>query len=236
MKFSTTHWSVILSAARKGSPDSSSALSKLCAEYWYPLYAYARRQNYTAADSEDLTQGFFARLIDRNDLAAVDRERGKFRTFLLHAFKRYLANEREKANARKRGGGRSLVSLDFTGGEERYRLEPAHVETPDKRFEREWALSVIEQVFNAIREEYEAAGALETFERLRDYLTASPREPSYRELAERYDVPEGALRTAVHRMRRRFQKTLRAKISETVSSKAEIDDELRDLILALQSE
>ena len=234
-RFATTRWSVVLAAGRRGSAKSEAALATLCETYWYPLYAFVRRRGHDRAEAEDLTQGFFARLLEKKDLRQVQREKGKFRSFLLASLKHYIINEWDRSRAAKRGGGRKHLSFDFEAGEGRYRLEPAGGHTPEAIFERQWALALLEKVQEALRGEFRNAGKEGHFDRLRVCLTGEPRSVSYRDLAAELDTTEGAVKVAVHRLRKRFRDRLRAEISETVASEADVDDEIRTLFDALRS-
>jgi RNA polymerase sigma-70 factor (ECF subfamily) len=235
VRFASTHWSVVVAARRRSSPESREALATLCRAYWYPLYAFVRRQGYSAADAQDLTQGFFARLLQKQFLAAVEREKGKFRSFLLAAMKHFLANERDRARAQKRGGGAivSLETLDFETAESRYRREPAHNVTAERIFERRWALTLLDRVLDRLVAEYAVAGKALLFEQLKDCLTAPDSARSYAELAATLAMTEGAVKVAVHRLRRRYRELLRDEIAQTVADPREVDDEIRQLFAAL---
>ena len=239
-RFETTRWTLVSAAGRRDTPESRAALSDLCRRYWYPVYAYVRRRGRNADDALDLTQGFFTRLIDKNDLAAADRTRGRFRAWLLTAVKHYLANEWDKATAEKRGGGRHVFSFDIDSGdaEERYRREPAHQVTPERIYDRRWALTLLEQALAALGEESAREGKGDLFAALKSTLTADGRDltdPSYRDLAARLGTSEGALKVAAHRLRRRYRDLLRGLIADTVEREDEVDDEIRDLFDALGS-
>lgn len=233
--FATTHWSVVLTAQRSDSTHAHAALSSLCQTYWYPLYAFVRRQGYGAHDAQDLTQEFFARLLAKNYLAVVTREKGKFRSFLLAALKHFLANEWNRAQAAKRGGGREVISLNDTEAESRYRLEPADNTTAEKIFERRWATTLLDQVLNRLRGEYARAEKADLYEHLKGCLTVESQSAPYAELATRLNTSEGAIKVAVHRLRARYRELLRTEIAQTVSSEAEVEDELRYLFAALGS-
>jgi RNA polymerase sigma-70 factor (ECF subfamily) len=232
--FTPTHWSVVLAAAgHSNSTHARDALEKLCRNYWLPIYAFVRRQGHNPHDSQDLTQEFFTRLLERNYLAGVDREKGRFRSFLLASLKHFLANEWDKAKAQKRGGGRVLISIDAALAENSVALEPADVLTADKIFERRWALSLLEQVLRRLREEYARDGKTQQFEQLKPTLTEASRSVPYAEIATRLNTSEGAVKVAVHRLRQRYRELLRAEIADTVANAAEIDDEIRNLFAAL---
>ena len=235
LQFQTTRWSVVLAAGRESSPDSQSALTELCERYWYPLYAYVRRQGNQPQDAEDLTQGFFTLFLSRNDLQTVSPERGKFRSFLLACLKNFLANERQSARAQKRGGGRVIQSLDSQTAEERYRLEPADELTPDKVFDRQWAMLLLEQTLAKLRDEFSGAGKVKMFERLKPFLTGEKAEQSQAEIAVALDMTEDAVKAAVYRLRRRFRRQLCDLIAETVAEPDAVEAEMNDLFAALQT-
>jgi RNA polymerase sigma-70 factor (ECF subfamily) len=234
-QFATTRWSLVLAAGRRSSPQSSAALATLCENYWYPLYAYVRRRGHEAHEAEDFTQAFFARLLEKNDLTAADPGRGRFRSFLLTSLKHFLANEWDRHRAQKRGGGRSVLSIDFGTAEERYRAEPAHDLTPEKIFERRWALVLLENVLARLHGESAQAGKADSFDYLKGFLTGEQSAGTYGQLAAELNTSEGALKVAVHRLRRRYRELLRAEIEETVADPQEIDQEIRDLFSALGS-
>jgi RNA polymerase sigma-70 factor (ECF subfamily) len=233
-RFATTRWSVVLAAGRRGRPEARRALAELCEAYWYPLYAEARRRGRSAEDASDLVQGFFTRLLEKNDLAAADPTRGRFRSFLLAAFGHYLANARDSQQARKRGGGRKPISLDVAAGESRYCREAVHDETPERIYDRRWALSLIDRALVRLRDECARAGKATLFETLEPAL-AGDRAASYGELAESLGMTEGAVKTAVHRLRSRCGAIVREEVAETISRPEEIDEELGLLFAALES-
>jgi RNA polymerase sigma factor (sigma-70 family) len=235
MRFASTHWSVVLAAGQHDSPESDEALAALCQCYWYPLYAYARRRLDRAEDAQDLTQGFFAELVEKGHLRAVDPGRGQFRSFLLTAFKHFLSRERDRANAKKRGGGLQPIRFDFSLGESRYGLEPVDHATPESLFERRWALTLLEQSLSQLRQEFANGGKQKLFEGLKETLTGDGSSKPYAALAADLDMSEPAIKVAVHRLRRRYRELLRAAIAQTVSSPAEIDEELRDLFEAIRA-
>jgi len=231
--FVTTHWSVVLSARRKDSPQSAAALETLCRTYWYPLYAYVRRQGHSPPDAQDLTQEFFARLLQKDYLKAAAREKGRFRTFLIVALKRFLANEWDRLRAQKRGGGQPLLSLDTELAEQRYRVEPAEGATAEKIFERRWALTLLDRTMTRLREEFAAARKVGDFDRLKACLTAERGEISYAKIAAALGMSEGTARVAVHRLRKRFREVFREEIAHTVSTPEEIEEEVRYLMSVL---
>jgi RNA polymerase sigma-70 factor (ECF subfamily) len=232
--FVTTHWSVILSAREADSPQQSVALEELCRSYWYPLYAYVRRRGYSVEDAQDLTQEFFARLLARNWVGSANPAKGRFRTFLLTATNHFLADQWDRLKAQKRGGGQRALSLDVTTAETRFQMEPADPLTPEKSYERRWAQTVLETVYDKLRRSYEAGGKAALFDTLKGSLTQARAAVPYAELAARLQVSEGTLRTAVHRMRQRYRELLRTEIAHTVAEADEVEEELRYLFQALR--
>jgi DNA-directed RNA polymerase specialized sigma24 family protein len=233
--FATTQWSLVL-AARTATPRAEEALASLCAAYWFPIYAFVRRQVASAAEAEDMTQGFFARLIEKDYLKDVDREKGRFRSFLLVSCKHYLANERDHARAAKRGGGRVLLSLDTETAAHRYELEPSHSLTPEREYERQWALTLLARVLARLRNEFVEDGRASAFESLKAFLTGENGSSRYRAIAVDMATTEGAVKVAVHRLRRRYRDLIRAEIAATVDGEKGIDDEVRHLMSALSSD
>jgi len=231
-EFLTTHWSVVLAAREADSPRADDALAKLCGAYWYPLYAYVRRRGYAPHDAQDLTQEFFARLVEKHFLAAVRQERGKFRWFLLSAMKRFLTNEWNRDRADKRGGGQNIVSLDEDAAEGRYRHEIADYITPDKLFDQSWAMTLLEQAQTQLRREYTNGGRGPIFEHLKVFLSGDRAPLSLAEAGAALGLNEGAAKVAVHRLRQRYRECLREQIAQTVSTPAEVDDEIRHLFEA----
>lgn len=225
--FATTRWSVVLAARDKAAPGSAEALESLCRGYWYPLYAYVRRRGQTAHDAQDLTQEFFARLLAKDWLHAAAREKGRFRTFLLVAMQRFLANEWDRARAQKRGGGEAPVPLDAARAEERYAAEPADARGPDHVFERRWALTLLEQSVARLREEYAREGRVVEFQQLKRFLTADRGTIPYASVSSALGVSEGAARVAVHRLRKRFRDSFRGTIADTVADPGDVEDEVR---------
>ena len=230
--FETTHWSLVLAARDRAEPGADDALASLCTLYWYPLYAYVRRRGHSADEAHDLTQEFFARLLEKDFLAAVDRGKGKFRSFLLAAYNHFLANERDRARAKKRGGGRALLSLDAADAEGRYRAEPAGGLTPEKLFERRWALALLQQVMGRLRAEFEAKRKGPLFDRLRGFLVGD-KGAGYREAADELGLSEGAVKVAVYRLRQRYRELLHEEIGRIVGSAEEVEEEIRALFAAL---
>ena len=229
-EFATTHWSLVL-AAGGDTRGAQPALAALCDAYWYPLYAFIRRQGLAPHDAQDLTQEFFARLIEKEWLGAVQRERGRFRSWLLAALKHFLANEWDKSRARKRGGGVQFVSIDDATAESRYAQEPADLATADRLYDRRWALTLLDRVLARLREEMAAAGKTAHFDALKFCLTGE--RAAYAEVALALAMSEGAVKVAVHRLRERYRQLIRAEIAETVATPAEVDAEMRDLLAVL---
>jgi RNA polymerase sigma-70 factor (ECF subfamily) len=227
-EFPNTHWSVVLTAARSDSPQSREALAKLCAAYWYPLYAYIRRRGHSPHEAEDLTQEFFARLLDKRYLAGVTVEGSRFRSYLLTMVKHFLAKEWQKNQAQKRGGNKTILSLDLEAAEGQYQFEPAVSETPETLFERRWASTLLDAVMATLQGEYASKPKL--FEALRGCLAGDKGQIPYAQLGEALHMSEGAIKVAVHRLRKRYGELLRAEIAHTVTRSEEIDDEIRHLI------
>lgn len=232
-RFVATRWTMVLSAARgHQTPRSAAAMAELCRSYWYPLYAFIRRRGHGVEEAEDLTQEFFARFIAKEFLAGVDREKGRFRTFLLMAVKRFLANEYDRAQAQKRGGGQRIVPLEGLEPEARYRQEPAHALTAERLFEQQWAVTLLEKVLARLQAEMTSGGKAALFDTLKNYLGGS-REETYAETATTLGMTEGAVKVAVHRFRRRYRELLREEIADTVASPEEVEDEIRYLFTCL---
>jgi RNA polymerase sigma factor (sigma-70 family) len=229
-EFTTTHWSVVLTAGQVDSPDAQQALGMLCRTYWYPLYAFARRQGRSAEDAEDLTQGFFARLLEKGSIGQADPARGRFRSFLLASFKNFIAEAHRQASRLKRGGGQSAVSWDAMSAEERYQAEPKDESTAEALYEDRWALTLLETAMERLGAELTAAGRERVFVELKGQLWGESGVVSYRELSGRLEMSEGALKVTVHRLRQRFRELLREEVANTVADAGEIDDELRHLV------
>ena len=232
-RFATTHWSVVIAAGQIGGDGSREALSTLCGLYWYPLYAYARHRGHGADQAADLTQGFFARLLEQNIVRGADPHRGKFRSYLLGAFKHYLSHEWARARAQKRGGGRKFIALDPNDAEARYGLEPAHELTAERLFDRQWALRVLELAMEDLRHRCARDGKERQFERFRVFLSGGT-GADYRKAGEEMGLAEGAVRVLVHRLRRRYRELLREQIRRTVSSPEEVEDEVQQLFAAIR--
>jgi RNA polymerase sigma-70 factor (ECF subfamily) len=233
--FATTHWTLVVAARDRGAPQAREALAALCDAYWYPLYAFIRGQGHSADGAQDLTQEFFARLLEKDFLAVVDPAKGRFRAFLLAACKHFLANERDREHALKRGGGKVPLSLDFEHAEGRYALEPGHDLTPEKHFERRWVLTLLDGVLARLRDEFGRAGKSQQFDSLKGYLMGDRAEEPYRAVAARLGMTEGALRVAIHRFRGRYGEMLREEIGRTVHDPGEIEEEIRSLFSALDA-
>jgi RNA polymerase sigma factor (sigma-70 family) len=231
--FPVTQWTVVLAAGGTPSPESAAALERLCGLYWYPLYAFVRRSGYSPADAEDLAQEFFARLLEHNWIARADPHRGRFRSFLLMAIKRFLAKEWEKAKTLKRGGQVRFVPLLSGTAETRYSQELADTSTPEQIFEKQWALAVLAEVLNRLRAEYTRDGKASLFEALEPCLIGKRETHPYAALAARLRISEAAVKMAVHRLRERYREYLKEEIGQSVVSPAEVDEELRHLFRVL---
>lgn len=228
--FATTQWSVVL-AAQGSSPAADEALERICRTYWRPIFAFVRREGRSVEDAQDLTQGFFARLLERKDFNAVRREKGRLRSYLLVALKHFLAKDRERASSLKRGAGRIPISFD----EMRDELEPSTLATADKIFERRWAMTVLDQVLAKLGEEYRAAENATLFERFKELLASQKNEVRHAEIAREFGMTENAVKQAFHRFRRRYRELLREEISQTVVVAADVEDELRHLVAVLRA-
>src|SRR5437773_9301946 len=226
-QFPTTRWTLVVSAGDPQRKETRFALASLCEGYWYPLYAYLRRRGYPADQAQDLTQDFFIRLLEGRYLDRADPEKGRFRSFLLTSLKFFVADEEDRQRALKRGGG-AVLPLEFSSGEERYQREPAHDETPERIFERRWALSVLDRVVDKLRDEFVQHGRTEHFERLKVFLLGQSDAP-YAVLAREMKTSEGALKVAIHRLRKRYRELFRQEIADTVADPAEVESELRFL-------
>jgi RNA polymerase sigma factor (sigma-70 family) len=231
--FATTRWTVVLAAGGRGTPQADVALEELCRTYWYPLYAYVRRHGHSHEDAQDLTQAFFARLLEKNYLEGISNNGGKFRAFLLVAIKRFLANEWDRANRQKRGGGVAPLSLDWQDADTRYQINPADDVSPDKLYDRAWALTVLERVITRLRDENSAEGKAKIYSQLKHFLMAGKDEISYGQAAAALQMSEGTVRVTVHRLRRRYRELLREEIAQTLSDPAQADEEMQVLFCAL---
>jgi DNA-directed RNA polymerase specialized sigma24 family protein len=231
--FVTTLWSVVLAAGLDASAEAERALSHLCSTYWYPLYAFVRRQGHSPQDAEDLTQGFFEHLLEKNALGRVEKDKGKFRSFLLASLKNFLANDWDWKNRAKRGGRAVIISLDDNGAEDRYLREPSHNLTPERLFEQTWALKILETVLLQLEKEYTASGKGHLFTSLQDHLIGDEDAASYASAAAQLGMTAGATRMAVLRMRRHFGYLLRTEIAQTVANPSEMEEELRHLVASM---
>jgi len=233
--FATTHWSVVLSAGQRADGVVAiEALEQLCRTYWYPLYAYVRRRGYGTEDAEDLTQAFFSRLLERNYVGQADRQRGKFRTFLLSALSHFLADEWDRGQRVKRGGGQPVLSLDAASAEQRYRLEPVDPLDAARLYERRWATTLLECAVDRLEREYRERGQSRLFEGLRSFLLREQDAATYAEAATALGLAAGAMKMAASRMRARCRELLREEIAQTVADPAEAEEEYRALLAAIQ--
>ncbi len=232
-QFQTTRWSLVLSARDGKSTEAREALAALCATYWYPLYAFIRRKGYDAETAQDLVQGFFARLLEKGDLADVRREKGKFRSFLMAACSHFLANHADHERAKKRGGGRTPIPIDGLTAEGRYGLEPAHNLTAERLFDRQWALALLDNVMEALSAEMSRAGKMRQFQALRPALLGSATRTPYGQIAAELGVGEDAARAAAHRLRRRYRELLCEEVARTLDDPAQVDEEIRSLFRSL---
>ncbi len=227
--FVTTRWTVVIAAGRKTTPQAERALEELCATYWFPLYAYVRRRGYNKADAEDLTQAFFARFLEKNYLASLTAERGRFRAFLLASLKNFLVNEWDKSQRLKRGGGAAHLSLDWESADTKFQVAATNEPSPDKAFDREWAVALLAHVIEQLRKECEADGKARQFEHLKVFLTAGKGAVPQADVARALGVDEGAVRVAAHRLRKRYRELLRSEIAHTLSDPTQVDEEMRAL-------
>jgi DNA-directed RNA polymerase specialized sigma24 family protein len=231
--FASTHWSAVLRAGSSSSPEAREALAELCRTYWYPLYGYARSTGFDFHSAEDLTQAFFGKLMEKNYLGVADRRRGRFRWFLLTAFKCFLANEWDRSQAQKRGGGQEIISFDSVSAHERYSLEPETAASPDQLYDLRWAEDLLERTRVELQEEYvglEDAARAQRFEQLVQYLPGGEAKMSHAELGKILGISEAAAKQEVYRVRKRFGEVLRNAVTQTVAHPDEVDDELRYLI------
>jgi len=233
VEFTTTHWSVVAMARDLESPHASAAVEALCCAYWYPLYAYVRRQGHPPTDAQDLTQAFFAHLLSKDFLREIAPAKGRFRSFLLTCLKRFLADHWRKEHTAKRGGGQAVLSLDEQNGEARYLREPSDPDDPETLFERRWAILLLDRVLDRVEVEFANAGKKELFARLLPFLLGEKGGPTYAELATALGLTEGAIKMAVLRLRERYRALFRAEIAATVAEPAEIEDEIRHVMAVL---
>ncbi len=234
-RFPTTHWSRVVAAGGPSGPKARESLTTLCTAYWYPLYAYIRRRGHSPEEAQDLTQDFFARILEKGLFAEAEPGRGRFRSFIRTVCAHYLSNRHARESAIKRGGGRPAISIDAIDAEGRYVRELAHELTAERIFDRSWALTLLDRVFSQLQAEYEDAGRVETFETLQVFLTEGPRAVSHASIADRLGMTEGAVRVAVHRLRRRYGDILRREIAATLDDPSQIDDEIQGLFTALEN-
>lgn len=235
IRFQTTQWSIVLAARDNRTATSQDALATLCQTYWHPLYVYVRSRGYSVEEAQDLTQEFFANLLEKNYLKKVQQDRGRFRTFLLAVLKNFLANEWDKSMAKKRGGGQTRYSLDLPDPSEWREAEIADGDTPEKLYERRWALTLLEKVLMRLRQEYERSGKGVLFDALKGSLTSESSRVPYKELRNRLGMREGAIKVAAYRLRTRYGALIRSEIAETVEREENIEAELRDLLAALEN-
>jgi RNA polymerase sigma-70 factor (ECF subfamily) len=231
--FATTHWSVVLATGHNDTSRAQNALGRLCQTYWYPLYVYVRRRGYSAHDSQDLTQAFFARLLEHQSLTTADPDRGRFRSFILTAMNHFLTSEWKRGTAQKRGGGSPMISLDLAAAEDRFDLEPADHSAPDKLFEKQWALALLAEVLNRLEGEYQSEGKTDLFNTLKQSLMGSRETQPYAELAPRLAMNESAVKVAVHRLRKRYRELIRAEIANTLDDSQDVETEMQHLFQAL---
>jgi RNA polymerase sigma-70 factor (ECF subfamily) len=231
--FATTHWSVVLAAGKRESPEAAAALEQLCRTYWYPLYVYLRRQGQNAMDAQDRTQGFFAHLLAKGFLRSLMPARGKFRSFLLTALKHYLADEWDKHRAGKRGGAHPHLSLDAAQAEARYCLEPVDRMDAERLYERRWAITLLNRVLDRLQHEFAQAGKARLFERLQPYLVGEKSAITYAELADSLQMTESAVKVTVHRMRQRFRELFHEEVADTVAEAGEVEEEVRHLFAVI---
>jgi RNA polymerase sigma factor (sigma-70 family) len=232
-QFNTTHWSVVLLAGETQAPEADAAVNSLCRTYWPPLYAYARRAGHSPEDAQDLTQDFFARLLEKKYLKLANQERGRFRSFLLKSLQHFLVNEWVRSQAQKRGGGQKIFSLDEEAAERSYLQQPADLLSPESLYDKRWAMTLLERAMDRLGADYEGAGKRELFDQLKGSLLTEGSAESYRQLGEPMLMSEGAVKVAVHRLRQRFREAIRSEIAQTVATPAEVDEELRYLLTAL---
>ncbi len=229
-RFATTQWSLVLAAARSGAGDAE-ALARLCSMYWYPVFAFVRRQGHSADEAQDLTQGFFTRQLEKRELGQADQDRGRFRSFLLTACRHFISNEQDRVRAIKRGGGAVAIPIDIVEAEGRYERALVSVETPERLYERQWGLTMMAVVLDSVRKEYVAAGNERLFDRLSEFVT----DPAgtHADAARDLDMSVPAVKMAVHRLRRRYREALRERVADTVASPDQVDDEIRHLMTAV---
>jgi RNA polymerase sigma-70 factor (ECF subfamily) len=228
--FHTTHWSVVLAAGDEGSTQAATALARLCQTYWFPVYAFIRKRGHSPEQAQDFTQDFFAGFLEKNYVVKAARDRGRFRSFLMSSVENFLHNEHDRAQAQKRGGGKEHLSLDYAAAEERYQIEPVEETDPAKIFEQQWAATLLETVLNRLRHEFGAEGRMGLFEELQAHLWGDAESIPYTQLAEKFGLTEGNIKTIAHRLRQRYRALLREEIAQTVAQPGEVDDEIRHLM------
>lgn len=228
--FQTTHWSVVLRGGDVLSEEGRLALEKLCRMYWFPIYAFIRKRGYSPEQAQDLTQGFFATFLEKNQIAKAARERGRFRCFLMSSVENFLYNEHDRARAQKRGGGQELISLDEQDAEARYLSEPGTEPDPAKTFEQRWAATLLNTVLTRLQEEFSATGRRDLFEALQAHLWGDSESVPYPQLAEQFGLSLANIKTTAHRLRLRYRELLRAEIANTVALPSDVDDEIRHLM------
>jgi len=233
--FATTHWTVVLAAGQRHTPQSDGALEELCKTYWFPLYAYVRRRGHTKEDAEDSVQAFFARFLEKNYLAGLSAERGRFRAFLLASLKNFLANEWDKSQRQKRGGGAVPLSLDWQTADTQFQVAATNQPSPEKAFDREWALALLAKVIDRLQQECSADGKAKLFSELKIFLTAGKGELSHADAAKSLSMDETAVRVAVHRLRKRYRVLLRTEIAQTLADESQVDEEMRALFGAFEN-
>jgi RNA polymerase sigma factor (sigma-70 family) len=232
-RFMTTHWSVVQAATSPRNSQCKQALETLCQTYWFPVYAYLRRCGHPQDAAEDYTQGFFTRLLEKDGLRLADPERGRFRSFLLTALKYFIANEEDRKRTLKRGGGHSILSLDLAEAEGRYAVQPAQTSSPERVFERSWALTLLDRAVARLQDEFERRDRGELFKHLKGYMAVDRDTVPYQAVALELGMTESAIKVAVHRLRRRYRDLLRDEIAQTVSDETQIDEEIGNLFAAL---
>jgi RNA polymerase sigma-70 factor (ECF subfamily) len=232
-RFDTTRWSLVLTARDGCATEGRDALAALCSAYWYPLYAFVRRKGHDAEAAQDVVQGFFARLLEKGDLAGVDPGKGKFRSFLMASCTHYLANQRDRQRARKRGSGKTPIPIDRLSAEDRYDREPSHGMTAERLFERNWAITLLDQVLNRLRDEQERAGKARQFEALRPALLGGAERVPFARIAAELELSEEAARASAHRLRRRLRELVREEVARTIGDDADVEEEIRALFSAL---
>jgi RNA polymerase sigma factor (sigma-70 family) len=233
-QFATTRWTMVVAAGQEDSPGTRQALEFLCQRYWSPLYFYLRRRGYDRSGAEDFVQGFFAHLLEKRGLQSVKPQKYRFRSFLLASLRNFVADEWRRAQTERRGGGKCILSLEFEQAESCYSLEPADRLSADRLFDQSWAMTVIGRAMETLKREYAQAGKGELFEQLKDHITTEPQAGFYRQSADRLDMSEGAIRVAVHRLRRRLGELIRGEIAETVTTAEQLEEEIRDLFAAFE--